>query len=85
MLVGFGPVGQGMQPGTTRSEQPMRRPTLIAAILVGAALLGAADDTVHVGQKPEFKFGKNVDNGYGITSLESFRGKPTLFEFWGTY
>ena len=63
----------------------MRRVTLIASALAGAALLAARDDRAVVGDKPEYKFGAAIENGLGARSLEGLRGKPTLFEFWGTY
>jgi hypothetical protein len=65
----------------------MRRPVLLAATLAGVALCAAAPapDKAKVGKKPEYKFESAVDNGLGVTSLESLRGKPTIFEFWGTY
>jgi hypothetical protein len=63
----------------------MRRSMVIAATLAGAALLGARDTTARVGAKPEYKFEHSIDNGYGVKSLESLHGKPTLFEFWATY
>jgi hypothetical protein len=66
----------------------MRRVSLLATAVVGVALCaapGAAQDKVKAGNMPEFTFSHPVDNALGITSLESFRGHPTLFEFWGTY
>jgi len=65
----------------------MRRPMLLAAALAGVALCAAAPapDKAKVGKTPKFKFEMPVDNGLGITSLESLRGKPALIEFWGTY
>ena len=42
-------------------------------------------DKVKAGNVPEFTFSRPIDNALGATSLESFRGRPTLFEFWGTY
>lgn len=67
----------------------MRRSFLLAAAtLAGAALCAPsapAQTTAKPGKKPEFTFGEPLANGLGVTSLESFKGKPTLFEFWGTY
>ena len=66
----------------------MRRASLLATAVVGVALCAApapAQDTAKVGKVPEFTFSKPIDNALGVTSLESFRGHPTLFEFWGTY
>ncbi|HEX5010913.1 MAG TPA: hypothetical protein VFY71_10970 [Planctomycetota bacterium] len=66
----------------------MRRLSLLATAVAGVALCAApvpAQDRVKAGNVPEFTFNKPVDNALGITSLESFRGHPTLFEFWGTY
>lgn len=65
----------------------MRRSLLLTATLAGVALCAAAPapDKAKVGKKPEYKFESPIDNGLGVTSLESLRGKPTIFEFWGTY
>ena len=66
----------------------MRRPMLLATALAGVALCAAAapaQDHAKVGKVPEYAFTQPIDNGPGISSLESFRGHPTLFEFWGTY
>ena len=66
----------------------MRRVSLFATAVVGVALCAvpaAAQDKVKPGNMPEFGFSHPIDNALGITSLESFRGHPTLFEFWGTY
>jgi hypothetical protein len=67
----------------------MHRSGLLAATaLVGVALLSAAStlpERAKVGKKvPEYKFESPLDNGIGVTDLQSFRGTPTLFEFWGT-
>jgi hypothetical protein len=66
----------------------MRRASLLATALAGIAVCtapAAAQDTAKVGKVPEFTFSRPIDNALGVTSLESFRGHPTLFEFWGTY
>jgi hypothetical protein len=66
----------------------MRRASLLASALASVVLLAApavAQDKVKAGQRPEFTFGQALDNALGVSSLESFRGHPTLFEFWGTY
>jgi hypothetical protein len=66
----------------------MRRVSLLATAVVGVALCAApapAQDKVRAGNVPEFTFNRPLDNALGVTSLESLRGKPTLFEFWGTY
>jgi len=69
----------------------MRRASLFATALAAAALHAAplaAQDELEVakpGKSPAFTFGAPLDNGLGVTSLESLRGRPTLFEFWGTY
>lgn len=67
----------------------MRRVSLFATAVVGLALCAAPapaqDDKVRAGNVPEFTFSRPMDNALGVTSLESFRGRPTLFEFWGTY
>jgi hypothetical protein len=67
----------------------MRTSLLLATVVVGgAALLAAspaAPDRAKVGKKPEYTFETPLDNGLGVTDLLSFRGTPTLFEFWGTY
>lgn len=65
------------------------RPSLVlaTAALGGAALLLGARpaDGVAVGSRPKYDFQASPDNGLGVKSLESLRGKPVLIEFWGTY
>ena len=66
----------------------MRRSMILAtATLAGAALWApsAPAQTAKVGKTLEYTFQTAPDNGFGVTSLESFKGKPTLFEFWATY
>ena len=67
----------------------MIRSGLVAtAALAGVALFAAAPaapERAKVGKKPAFTFEQPLTNGLGATSLESFRGTPALFEFWGTY
>ena len=67
----------------------MHRSMLFAtAALAGAALLATgapAPETAKVGKTPAYTFESPLTNGLGITNLESFRGTPALFEFWGTY
>ena len=66
----------------------MRRGSLLVTALAGIALCAVpatAQDTAKVGKVPEYAFTAPLDNGLGLNSLESFRGHPTLFEFWGTY
>jgi len=67
----------------------MRRSILFAtATLAGVALCSAAAPAQSIakpGKKPEFAFAEPLANGVGVTSLESMKGRPVLFEFWGTY
>jgi hypothetical protein len=68
----------------------MHRSGLLATTaLAGVALLAAAavaPERARVGKPvPEYKFDAPLDNGLGVTDLQSFRGTPALFEFWGTY
>ena len=66
----------------------VRSGLLATAALAGVALFAASPATperAKVGKKPAFKFEQPLTNGLGATSLESFRGTPALFEFWGTY
>ena len=68
----------------------MRRASLLATALASAALCAAPGavqemEVAKPGRSPTFAFSSPVDNGIGVTSLESLRGRPTLFEFWGTY
>ena len=67
------------------------RATFLATLLIGAATLGSVaaaqeeDVVATVGAKPAFTFAAPLDNGFGVTSLQSLQGAPTLVEFWGTY
>jgi hypothetical protein len=65
----------------------MRRSLLLATAALGgaAAMLGAGRGHVAPGDAPKYKFEASLDNGLGITSLESLRGKPVVVEFWATY
>ena len=66
----------------------VRSGLLATAALAGVALFAASPATperAKVGKKPAYTFEQPLSNGLGATSLESFRGTPTLFEFWGTY
>ena len=68
----------------------MRRASLFASAFAGALLHAASAaaqevDVAKPGKSPAYTFSSPVDNGIGVTSLESLRGRPTLFEFWGTY
>ena len=66
----------------------LRSGLLATAALAGVALFAAspaAPERAKVGKKPAYTFEKPLANGLGVTSLESFRGAPALFEFWGTY
>jgi hypothetical protein len=68
----------------------MRRASLLATALASAALCAAPGavqelDVAKPGKSPAYTFSSPLENGLGVTSLESLRGRPTLFEFWGTY
>ena len=59
--------------------------TAALAGLVLFAASSAAPEKAKVGKKPAHKFETPLSNGLGVDSLESLRGAPALFEFWGTY
>lgn len=67
----------------------MHRSRLLAtAALAGAVLFAssaATPERAKVGKRPAHKFETPLTNGLGVESLESLRGTPALFEFWGTY
>ena len=66
----------------------MRRSILLAtATFAGVALCSspAPAQTAKPGKKLEYTFTQPLANGVGVTSLDSLKGKPTLYEFWGTY
>ena len=67
----------------------MQRFALLATgALAGVALFSATaptPDRAKVGKTVEYAFSETPDNGLGVTSMESLKGKPTLIEFWGTY
>jgi len=57
----------------------------LAAVLgLGSALTTVAQQTVSVGDQPEYEFSNSLFNGRGLKNLADFRGKPLLVEFWGT-
>ncbi len=55
--------------------------TLAGTVLAVAPTLQAQ---VAVGDQPSYSFRAPLFNGMGATSLEDFRGKPLLIDFWGT-
>jgi hypothetical protein len=57
------------------------------AALLGLAALAApasAQSTVRSGDVPEYRWRSSLFQGGGAVSLEDFRGKPVLVDFWGT-
>jgi hypothetical protein len=50
------------------------------SLLASAALPGA----IRVGDRAEHTWRAPLVNGLGVKSLEELRGKPLLFDFWGT-
>ncbi len=55
---------------------------LFASLLTAAAARG--ERTVQVGDVPSYTFSSAPRNGVLVRSLEDLRGRPALFEFWGT-
>ena len=55
---------------------------LATALLLAAPAI--AQGPVTVGETPTFNFRGKTFNSMGKTDSSSFRGKPTLVEFWGT-
>jgi len=66
----------------------MRSLTLATGLIAVALCTPAGfaqDDVAKLGLRPSYEFTDPVDNGFGVKSLASLRGTPTLVEFWGTY
>lgn len=59
---------------------------LIAALigLTALAAQASAQSTVRPGDVPEYRWRSSLYQGGGAISLEDFRGKPVLVDFWGT-
>lgn len=59
--------------------------TFLAAAAAGlAAPAFAAQSTVVPGDQPSYTWRSELFQGAGAISLEDFRGKPVLVDFWGT-
>ncbi len=54
---------------------------ILAAALAAPAV---AQSTVMPGDQPEYSWHSDLFQGSGALSLEDFRGKPILVDFWGT-
>lgn len=54
------------------------------SVLVLSLLASSAVAQVEVGQELTYTFRSPLLNGKGVKSLEDLRGRPVLFEFWGT-
>ena len=63
--------------------------TLTFTLAASAALLGASaalvGGKVEVGSTPSHIFRESPLNGMGVKSLDAYRGRPVLVEFWGTH
>ena len=53
------------------------------ALAVGLSAPAAAEG-VEVGERIDYQFRRSLVNGRGAKSMEDFRGRPVLVEFWGT-
>jgi len=67
---------------TIRRWSPAGVAALAAATALGLAAPGSSG--VEVGQSVSYSFRAPLVNGKGAKSLEDFRGRPVLVEFWGT-
>ncbi len=58
----------------------------LPALLTLAALASpaAGQSTVAPGDTPSYAWRTTLFQGAGAASLEDFRGKPVLIDFWGT-
>lgn len=54
------------------------------ALVAGLSFRAAAPEAIQIGDTASFKFRETPLNGMGVKSLEDLRGKPVLFDFWGT-
>ncbi len=64
-----------------------RSTTLSVAAVLGsvlAARVAVPAGAVKPGDTPHYTWRAPLVNGMGVTSLEDLRGKPVLFDFWGT-
>jgi hypothetical protein len=60
------------------------RSTLIVLALAAAAGAAQAQSTVVPGDSPAYAWRTQPFQAEGAVSLEDFRGKPVLIDFWGT-
>ncbi len=60
------------------------RTTLIPLGLAALAGAAQAQSTVAPGDRPEYSWRSTPFQASGPVSLEDFRGKPVLIDFWGT-
>jgi len=60
------------------------RSTLIPLGLAALASAAPAQSTVVAGDKPDYVWRSTPFQANGPVSLEDFRGKPVLIDFWGT-
>ena len=55
------------------------------ALVAGlVSLRAAAPEAIQIGDNASYAFRETPVNGLGAKSLEDLRGKPVLFDFWGT-
>lgn len=59
------------------------KPLLAVPLAVGLFAAAAGAQAVQPGDSPKFTL-KEAFNTMGATSVEDFRGKPVLIDFWGT-
>lgn len=60
------------------------RSTLIPLGLAALSGLASAQTTVVPGDSPDYAWRSSPFQANGPVSLEDFRGKPILIDFWGT-
>lgn len=60
------------------------RSTLISLGLAALAGVAQAQSTVAPGDSPDYAWRSTPFQANGPVSLEDFRGKPVLVDFWGT-
>ncbi|MEZ5978158.1 MAG: hypothetical protein R3F34_08075 [Planctomycetota bacterium] len=59
--------------------------TIVGGTLVGALALSLAFAQEGGGEHASHTFAKEPVNARALASLEDFKGRPVLVEFWGTH
>lgn len=65
-------------------HHPIRRSVIALALLAVASAPAVAQDVAKVGDTKSYSWREAPINSQGVRSLADLRGRPAVFEFWGT-